>query len=107
MTVPEPAFHISLYSKRTITQFRIVTCKSQIANSMQILFVNQLPVFSQLFFPLFTHLLVLRHNMLNCVLIHLHSFFTPVRSEEHTSELQSRGHLVCRLLLDTKKTSAF
>src|SRR5690625_6891795 len=24
----------------------------------------------------------------------------PVRSEEHTSELQSRGHLVCRLLLD-------
>src|SRR5207253_10733214 len=22
----------------------------------------------------------------------------PVRSEEHTSELQSRGHLVCRLL---------
>src|SRR5690625_6179580 len=24
------------------------------------------------------------------------------RSEEHTSELQSRGHLVCRLLLDTK-----
>src|SRR5690625_3310462 len=25
-----------------------------------------------------------------------------VRSEEHTSELQSRGHLVCRLLLDKK-----
>src|SRR5690625_6515761 len=24
------------------------------------------------------------------------------RSEEHTSELQSRGHLVCRLLPDTK-----
>src|SRR5439155_19124023 len=23
----------------------------------------------------------------------------PLRSEEHTSELQSRGHLVCRLLL--------
>src|SRR5690625_6404802 len=27
-----------------------------------------------------------------------------VRSEEHTSELQSRGHLVCRLLLEKKKT---
>src|SRR5690625_6454566 len=27
----------------------------------------------------------------------------PVRSEEHTSELQSRGHLVCRLLLEKKK----
>src|SRR3989442_9895057 len=27
------------------------------------------------------------------------------RSEEHTSELQSRPHLVCRLLLEKKKTS--
>src|SRR2546429_1086982 len=27
-----------------------------------------------------------------------------VRSEEHTSELQSRLHLVCRLLLEKKKT---
>src|SRR5690625_6667625 len=26
--------------------------------------------------------------------------FTLFRSEEHTSELQSRGHLVCRLLLE-------
>src|SRR2546429_5949327 len=28
-----------------------------------------------------------------------------VRSEEHTSELQSRLHLVCRLLLEKKKTA--
>src|SRR5690625_700563 len=28
-----------------------------------------------------------------------------VRSEEHTSELQSRGHLVCRLLLETQKAT--
>src|SRR2546422_4146871 len=28
-----------------------------------------------------------------------------MRSEEHTSELQSRLHLVCRLLLEKKKTS--
>src|SRR2546422_5474224 len=27
----------------------------------------------------------------------------PTRSEEHTSELQSRLHLVCRLLLEKKK----
>src|SRR3989442_10511206 len=27
----------------------------------------------------------------------------PTRSEEHTSELQSRPHLVCRLLLEKKK----
>src|SRR5690554_1472451 len=29
---------------------------------------------------------------------------TKIRSEEHTSELQSRPHLVCRLLLEKKKT---
>src|SRR2546422_5778570 len=45
---------------------------------------------------------------------HLHPFARPpilgelvepdvVRSEEHTSELQSRLHLVCRLLLEKKK----
>src|SRR5690625_6421817 len=28
------------------------------------------------------------------------------RSEEHTSELQSRGHLVCRLLLEKKNASS-
>src|SRR5438876_3521325 len=30
----------------------------------------------------------------------------PLRSEEHTSELQSPVHLVCRLLLEKKKTAA-
>src|SRR5258708_14214827 len=30
----------------------------------------------------------------------------PGRSEEHTSELQSPDHLVCRLLLEKKKTNA-
>src|SRR5690625_2182614 len=34
------------------------------------------------------------------------AWFGPLddRSEEHTSELQSRGHLVCRLLLEKKNT---
>src|SRR5690625_5331721 len=32
---------------------------------------------------------------------------TKPRSEEHTSELQSRGHLVCRLLLEKKKDIPF
>src|SRR5439155_4830195 len=32
-----------------------------------------------------------------------HGIIPSSRSEEHTSELQSRGHLVCRLLLDKKK----
>src|SRR5439155_24343862 len=31
------------------------------------------------------------------------AFIVRERSEEHTSELQSRGHLVCRLLLEKKK----
>src|SRR5690625_5322749 len=30
-------------------------------------------------------------------------WYKEYRSEEHTSELQSRGHLVCRLLLEKKK----
>src|SRR3954465_376577 len=29
----------------------------------------------------------------------------PIRSEEHTSELQSHDNLVCRLLLEKKKTT--
>src|SRR3712207_8924193 len=29
---------------------------------------------------------------------------SPMRSEEHTSELQSRQYLVCRLLLEKKKS---
>src|SRR3712207_8489444 len=33
------------------------------------------------------------------------ALFTTLRSEEHTSELQSRQYLVCRLLLEKKKQS--
>src|SRR5690625_7143617 len=38
------------------------------------------------------------HPQLNAILL---------RSEEHTSELQSRGHLVCRLLLEKKNPDIF
>src|SRR2546428_7211574 len=34
------------------------------------------------------------------------SRWRPIRSEEHTSELQSRSDLVCRLLLEKKKENA-
>src|SRR2546422_8477920 len=37
------------------------------------------------------------------VRIHRDPDIRPERSEEHTSELQSRLHLVCRLLLEKKK----
>src|SRR2546425_7568105 len=33
------------------------------------------------------------------------AYFAPLRSEEHTSELQSLAYLVCRLLLDKKNSS--
>src|SRR2546429_6649171 len=36
----------------------------------------------------------------------LHDLFERQRSEEHTSELQSRLHLVCRLLLEKNKLFA-
>src|SRR5689334_23954104 len=38
---------------------------------------------------------------------HLLGPFLQVRSEEHTSELQSQFHLVCRLLLEKKKIKKF
>src|SRR5690625_5756802 len=41
----------------------------------------------------------LRLQLLECS----HGSAVQRRSEEHTSELQSRGHLVCRLLLEKKK----
>src|SRR3712207_7498620 len=34
---------------------------------------------------------------------HVHLHYRHLRSEEHTSELQSRQYLVCRLLLEKKK----
>src|SRR2546422_11584297 len=37
--------------------------------------------------------------------LHHRRAFVVARSEEHTSELQSRLHLVCRLLLEKKKKS--
>src|SRR5215510_16539589 len=39
-----------------------------------------------------------------CSVVSVPARCPAARSEEHTSELQSRGHLVCRLLLEKKKT---
>src|SRR5690625_5930041 len=43
------------------------------------------------------------YNDVIATLIQFDNFKFEIRSEEHTSELQSRGHLVCRLLLEKKK----
>src|SRR5690625_6506194 len=40
----------------------------------------------------------------NCMSASLKFCLDKARSEEHTSELQSRGHLVCRLLLEKKNS---
>src|SRR5690625_6622399 len=49
--------------------------------------------------------LTIRNNRQNHVLLlSIHPMYAR-RSEEHTSELQSRGHLVCRLLLEKKNTN--
>src|SRR5690625_181244 len=44
-----------------------------------------------------------RHRLLETYLVAELGYSWDERSEEHTSELQSRGHLVCRLLLEKKK----
>src|SRR5690554_7061344 len=49
------------------------------------------------------HALVARNNITNGVVTHVTHMQSTARSEEHTSELQSRPHLVCRLLLEKKK----
>src|SRR5690606_39345073 len=46
----------------------------------------------------------LREMGIPVVLGHEDPTFAGLRSEEHTSELQSRENLVCRLLLEKKKT---
>src|SRR5690625_6144320 len=43
--------------------------------------------------------------IINTILLAMGYKLFSKRSEEHTSELQSRGHLVCRLLLEKKKTT--
>src|SRR2546429_4219313 len=44
-----------------------------------------------------------RYDPIKIAALSARSFGDAVRSEEHTSELQSRLHLVCRLLLEKKK----
>src|SRR3989449_7764257 len=46
------------------------------------------------------------HDVTHVIVSHFHPDHWGERSEEHTSELQSRLHLVCRLLLEKKKKKA-
>src|SRR2546422_8563018 len=50
---------------------------------------------------------LMRRNLVDTYVLLIHPLVlgTGRRSEEHTSELQSRLHLVCRLLLEKKKAT--
>src|SRR3712207_7555823 len=49
----------------------------------------------------------MRYRLERWILLAASHVEDPSRSEEHTSELQSRQYLVCRLLLEKKKFYAF
>src|SRR2546429_6730159 len=49
------------------------------------------------------HLVRLGDDLRSLLGVRVHELDGLARSEEHTSELQSRLHLVCRLLLEKKK----
>src|SRR5689334_24702982 len=50
--------------------------------------------------------LLLDHHVHRIVVRQINGLMVGMRSEEHTSELQSQFHLVCRLLLEKKKLAA-
>src|SRR3712207_6933848 len=43
------------------------------------------------------------NSIISNIILNFHLGLMSIRSEEHTSELQSRQYLVCRLLLEKKK----
>src|SRR5690625_6758337 len=57
-------------------------------------------IFYSLFLLVLNYFKLIEINILSSI---GKSLINNDRSEEHTSELQSRGHLVCRLLLEKKK----
>src|SRR5690625_7040879 len=60
---------------------------------------KELPSFMKSIMPILIPIILI---FFNTTLVTLNDTGVISRSEEHTSELQSRGHLVCRLLLEKK-----
>src|SRR5574344_3027161 len=80
-----------------------------VINLVLIFILTQLPLFVVRKTQKFLHSAFLCYNnLISCLMFMLGAAFIPatslsVRSEEHTSELQSPDHLVCGLLLEKKK----
>src|SRR5258708_31951047 len=62
------------------------------------------PIGNWLWDPVIVHLLAAPVSLVLVIAASLLMILGRKRSEEHTSELQSPDHLVCRLLLEKKKT---
>ena len=63
-----------LFTERPISQFAIISCQSQIAQSMQIAVPCGLPVIAKHLLPCSREVLILRHDMLDGEIIY-HNFF--------------------------------
>src|SRR5690554_4575336 len=82
------------YSSRVLAEQLVRRCKPEELNAALSQFIERK---SDLDFPWYPARVVCHDILGQTALVDL------ARSEEHTSELQSRPHLVCRLLLEKKK----
>src|SRR5258708_28999845 len=85
------------------TLFRSLLFRNNVGSGMMRLVWNSLATFVSTVLALGLTLTVLRFGNVRSPSVILVALPALSRSEEHTSELQSPDHLVCRLLLEKKK----
>src|SRR5207302_11268061 len=102
-THPPPPPHSTLFPYTTL--FRSPTMVI-IALSIAMCIVNifVIPAFGKMFASFKSELPLMTRILIGTSDVKLANIL-PKRSEEHTSELQSRENLVCRLLLEKKKNN--
>src|SRR5690554_6855398 len=114
--VVEAGFNLSGYALEALFDREDVDYEEETLIRREILpsgksraFVNDMPVTLAFLKELADHLIDV-HSQHQNLLLGSNDFQLGVvdaRSEEHTSELQSRPHLVCRLLLEKKKNKLY